>query len=498
VDQQPADVNSVETEPATATATRPRSLPRKQTGEDAFGQGLRWSSGLLSLPMRQTFARVATTLALVFLLFVLIGKLDLVTALICWGFTTLAVVWPTLANTDLVPESEPALSGLERGALSTVSVSDGLDASLNWRTVIDAVSDPAFVIDANGDFAHLNPLFIDLFPRARLGQPLVSTMRSPALVRALDTFELSEPHAIVQIEDRVPVLRSWSAIITALGIEDPTAAPSKLVVLRDLTAEQRHAQLRSDFISHASHELRTPLASLKGMVETLQGNAYSDAAARDRFLAMMQTQATRMTRLIDDLLTLSRAEMKVHLPPQDLVDLREVLADVADSLEPLVVGSESEIRLSIETDAAVVRGDREDLLQIFQNLIQNAIKYGHEGRPVCVRLADDDAGRSSALTGAQKPSSPMRVMVQVTDESEGIAPEHLTRLTERFYRTSVSASRRAGGTGLGLAIVKYLVSRHRGDLRIESQIGVGSTFTVSINRVNTKPSEDSSAGIKLL
>ncbi|MEO1650272.1 MAG: hypothetical protein AAFR60_04735, partial [Pseudomonadota bacterium] len=123
--------------------------------------------------MRQTFARVATTLALVFLLFVLIGKLDLVTALICWGFTTLAVVWPTLANTDLVPESEPALSGLERGALSTVSVSDGLDASLNWRTVIDAVSDPAFVIDANGDFAHLNPLFIDLFPRARLGQPLV-------------------------------------------------------------------------------------------------------------------------------------------------------------------------------------------------------------------------------------------------------------------------------------------------------------------------------------
>ena len=257
-----------------------------------------------------------------------------------------------------------------------------------------------------------------------------------------------------------------SATITRIVAQGGTRGlPAILITFRDQTTTDKLAQMRADFIANASHELRTPLASLRGFVETLQGPARDDPAAREKFLNIMASQAARMTRLIDDLLSLSRVEMKVHLRPTAIVDLNDIAGYVAQTLEPLAEGSQSSITVHALDTPARIRGDREELVQVLLNLAHNALKYGREGGRVDIRLA-------------REPGKPNRISVAVSDDGPGIAPEHLPRLTERFYRANVATSREKGGTGLGLAIVKHIVNRHRGDLRITSRVGQGSTFTV--------------------
>ncbi len=228
--------------------------------------------------------------------------------------------------------------------------------------------------------------------------------------------------------------------------------------------------MRADFVANASHELRTPLAYLKGSVETLLGPAKDDTAAREAFLKTMGEQAERMSRLVDDLLSLSRVEMREYLPPSGGADLAAVLADVAQTLEPMAQQAGVTLSLTGEDTPAVVRGDHDELAQVFQNLVQNAIKYGRKGGKVDVRLSEEAGGRA------------VRYRVDVIDDGLGIAPQHLPRLTERFYRVNVAASREKGGTGLGLAIVKHILNRHRGELLIDSRLDQGSTFSVILPR----------------
>ena len=186
----------------------------------------------------------------------------------------------------------------------------------NWRVIIDAMADPALVVDSGGIVLHFNPLVIDIFPRARTGASITSLSRDPGLLRAVQNAPQSDGRTVVSLHDRVPVERRFSAILTGLATEERRPGePAQLIVFRDLTDQEKHAQLRADFVANASHELRTPLASMKVMVETLQGAARTDTAARERFLAMLATQADRMTRLIDDLMSLNRVEMRAHLSP---------------------------------------------------------------------------------------------------------------------------------------------------------------------------------------
>jgi two-component system phosphate regulon sensor histidine kinase PhoR len=228
--------------------------------------------------------------------------------------------------------------------------------------------------------------------------------------------------------------------------------------------------MRADFVANASHELRTPLASLKGFVETLQGAAKDDPAARERFLEVMREQTARMSRLVDDLLSLSRVEMREHLPLPARVDLEDALAHVVQVLQPLAAQAGASLELARLGRPALVRGDRDEIVQVFQNLIQNAIKYGKQGGQVRIAIGEEPAAGSR----------PARFTASVADDGPGIAPEHLPRLTERFYRVDAAASRERGGTGLGLAIVKHILNRHRGELLIRSRVGEGSTFTVTL------------------
>lgn len=221
--------------------------------------------------------------------------------------------------------------------------------------------------------------------------------------------------------------------------------------------------MRSDFVANASHELRTPLASLRGFIETLQGPARNDAKAHERFLAIMFDQATRMSRLVDDLLSLSRLELKSHIAPDQKVDLVPLLGHVRDSLLPLANDLDVAITLDMPQTRVEVTGDRDELVQVFENLMENACKYGQEGKRVDVTLSN-------------VPGQP--VEVTVSDAGGGIPAEHVPRLTERFYRVNVENSRSKKGTGLGLAIVKHILTRHRARLIVKSEVGRGTDFTV--------------------
>ncbi len=394
------------------------------------------------------------------------GRLDPTSAIISAAVLFLVgALWP-LDTTVLIQ----TLSGTARA--QRAARDPDLDRK-GWRAVVDAIPTAALALDAAGTVVHHNRLVAELFPKIRNGLPMSQVSRNPDLIGAVDHALASDERIDVELIERVPVERRVSATVSRLGKSQAPSSPQLLVTFRDLTEQDKLVQMRADFIANASHELRTPLASLRAFVETLQGPAREDEVARERFLRLMASQAERMTRLIDDLLSLSRVEMRVHLPPRGIVELNETAAYVCQSLEPVAQGSKTTLSLVRGEGPARIRGDREEIVQVVQNLIQNAIKYGREDGHVEVRVGRD----------APHGSFEARVWVSVSDDGPGIAPEHLPRLTERFYRVSVASSREKGGTGLGLAIVKHILNRHRGELKIASRLGIGSSFTASFEEL---------------
>jgi two-component system phosphate regulon sensor histidine kinase PhoR len=243
------------------------------------------------------------------------------------------------------------------------------------------------------------------------------------------------------------------------------------ITVHDLTPIRRVEEMRADFVANVSHELRTPLAALTGFIETLQGPARDDPAARERFLGIMQAQAWRMARLIDDLLSLSRIELRAHQRPDTPVDLVPIVRQIVDGLQTLARDRDVALEVTAPAEPLMVLGDRDELTRLFENLIENGLKYGASGKRVDIVLA---AAAAADGTGEAR--------VSVRDYGPGIAAEHLPRLTERFYRVDPGRSRETGGSGLGLAIVKHALHRHGGRLEIESIEGRGSTFTCHFPR----------------
>ena len=295
--------------------------------------------------------------------------------------------------------------------------------------------------------------------RLRKNELAQFALRSPEIITALrEAIATTETRRATYL-DHVPVDRWMELIITPVPVPTLFGGTDKcmLMTFHDQTPLRRVEEMRADFVANASHELRTPLAALSGFIDTLQGPAKDDAKARERFLGIMHAQATRMARLIDDLLSLSRVELSAHVRPDTLVDIVPIIRQVADGLEPLARERQVAIEIDLPDTPVPIAGDREELLRLFENLIENALKYGASGGKVIVSLI-------SAISGEGAPE----VRVMVRDFGPGIAPEHLPRLTERFYRVDVGDSRAQGGTGLGLSLVKHILNRHRGRLLIES------------------------------
>jgi two-component system phosphate regulon sensor histidine kinase PhoR len=333
------------------------------------------------------------------------------------------------------------------------------EQSAAFEAFADALPDPCFILDRRGVVRYANQRANAAFA-IRAGEALTFRIRVPDLVQAFDVVAKGGPPQRVEFTERVPNERWLAAWIARLGASDAV-----LLLIADMTEQHKTDRVRVDFVANASHELRTPLASLAGFIETLEGPAREDAAARTRFLAIMREQAGRMSRLVNDLLSLSRIEMKAHVRPADSVDLVAVVSHVVDSLEPQARDLGVAIEMGLPAVPVAVTGDRDELIQVFENLIENACKYGQSGRHVTVTV--------TAAGDGQGPR------VAIRDFGPGIPAEHIPRLTERFYRVDVEDSRRHRGTGLGLAIVKHIVARHLARLTITSRVGEGATFTVN-------------------
>jgi two-component system phosphate regulon sensor histidine kinase PhoR len=352
------------------------------------------------------------------------------------------------------------------------------------QAILESLPDPLIMVARDRRVLRANPAAIALFGELATGRDLISVVRNPALIEAVDAALRDATGRVVEFVQPVPVERILSARIAVLPEEAPDGTAA-IVALHDLTPIRRADRLRADFVANASHELRTPLSTLIGFIETLRGPAVDDAEARTRFLAIMHEQGNRMARLVADLLSLSRIELNEHSAPTGQADLDRVLNGVADTLE--LKAEERGMRIEIATGRETLPpaiGDPDELAQVFQNLIDNAIKYGRPGTPIRVSVAVAPSNGPAERPRGRNGRNRRQLAVEVTDQGDGIAREHIPRLTERFYRVDAARSRDLGGTGLGLAIVKHIVSRHRGRLEIDSEVGKGSTFRVLLPAAN--------------
>jgi two-component system, OmpR family, phosphate regulon sensor histidine kinase PhoR len=334
------------------------------------------------------------------------------------------------------------------------------DTSATLDEIIDAFDLPTLAVKEDGTVLVANGLAKRLLPSLSPGVPLAFGIRDPDVLDAIEkTRDLGIRH-MVEWTEATPLRRTFRIRIAGLGGITSSGAQTMILILEDLSEQRVTERTRVDFVANASHELRTPLAAMLGFIETLQGPARSDANARDRFLAIMREQGLRMSRLIDDLLSLSRIEQRAYQAPQELVDLGLVVREIVDTLT--LVAHERGVILVVHVSEAHVTtlGDRDELLRLAENLIENAIKYGGSGGRVEIDVRADNG----------------EAILSVRDFGPGIAAEHIPRLTERFYRVDVGKSRNSGGTGLGLALVKHIVLRHRGQLVIESPIEGGALF----------------------
>jgi two-component system phosphate regulon sensor histidine kinase PhoR len=346
------------------------------------------------------------------------------------------------------------------------------------RALVDSLPSGLILIGDGDRVVYDNPAAQEILERRMIGVHYMTALRSPALTdaiaRALETGAPSELDLTLPRAKE----RHLHVVVRALPGAEP-GAPRAMLTLDDRTRAAKAEELRRDFIANASHELKTPLSSILGFIETLQGHAKDDPEAAQRFLAIMLRQAERMKRLVDDLLSLNRIEINEHVRPTEPVDLAVLAPEVCAALKPIADAAGARIAMTPAPTEAWIRGSRDELSQVFVNLIDNAIKYAGDAGPITVTFVTEDAPRDGMIG------------VRIADSGPGIAREHVPRLTERFYRVDVARSRERGGTGLGLAIAKHVLNRHRGELAVSSAPGQGARFTAWFPRA-AAPSESAS------
>ena len=387
-------------------------------------------------------------------------------AIVALGYAgDLSFAWIALAVAFVVLVAALARRKTSRRAREEADAAATLGfQGLSAQALAEAVPDPMIVFDQHGIVVTRNEAARSAFGKLDAGTLLNLRFRTPEFQDLLATLLAGGAGPLIcEYVERVPIERWFRIAGTAVG----EGSGLYVLVFKDQSEIRRIDRMRADFIANASHELRTPLASIAGFIDTLRGPARNDPKAREQFLQIMQNQTARMARLIDDLLSLSRLEMKTYAPAPGKIDVRPLVESVIDSLRHLAADNGVAISKEISSDPVEVRGNGDELTQGFENLLENAIKYGQSGGRVDVSVIPAEPGTG---TGPR---------VSFTDYGPGIAEEHIPRVTERFYRVDVETSRSQKGTGLGLAIVKHILTRHNARLTIKSKIGEGATFTVN-------------------
>ena len=346
------------------------------------------------------------------------------------------------------------------------------EAEMEQQQLIDeflkAVPVPAVLVDLTERMLGGNPEAMTLLGQNLKDRHYSITLRQPAVTDAIDScLRDRQPRTTRYLSNDGAQDTTFEVTLRFVQGIGAVSGGAVLLCFFDISEREQASQMRRDFVANVSHELRTPLTAMIGFIETLRGAAKDDPVARERFLGIMEGEANRMNRLVGDLLSLNRVESEERVRPREEVDLTGHLNATLRSLAPLAEDAKVTLSLEAPDTPVMVPGDPDQLQQVFSNLVENAIKYGGgEVRLVLTRSERDPAVRAAAAR------------IQVIDNGPGIDPVHLPRLTERFYRADSHRSREMGGTGLGLAIVKHIINRHRGRLRVESELGQGSVFTV--------------------
>lgn len=338
------------------------------------------------------------------------------------------------------------------------------------RAMLERLPMGVILIDRGSSILFANDKAAETFGIQTLVDQPSTALRSPRLIEAIDLGVSEELASSVQFTlpraQDVHLRAHIRPLESVADSERGKREAAALVVIEDVSQAILTMALHRDFVANASHELKTPLSSITGIIQTLLGHARDDPEASERFLNLMSAQTDRMMRLVEDLLSLNRIELNERNAPREPQPVLRIVFEMADALREIAEQDRVTLEVFEASTHPFVLGNREELAQVFRNLIDNAIKYGGPGNPVTIALAPDT------------PERPEMIGISITDRGPGIPREHIPRLTERFYRVSVSRSREKGGTGLGLAIVKHVLNRHRGDLEIVSTLDEGSTFTV--------------------
>ena len=335
---------------------------------------------------------------------------------------------------------------------------------------VSAIPMPALMADQTERIIAANNEATNLLGQNIQGRHFATIMRQPQVIEAMEqSLRTKGPATTRHLSNDGAQDTTFEVQFRYIDSVSTVSGGAVLAIFQDVTHLEQASQMRRDFVANVSHELRTPLTALMGFIETLQGPAHDDEAARDRFLRIMSDEANRMNRLVGDLLSLNRVESEERVRPREQLELTGLLQSTLNTLKPLAEDAGVPLTLNAPQGPVSLTGDSDQLRQVFTNLVENAIKYGGSGGSVEVLVTSSE--RDTAMRGPA-------VRVQIIDKGPGIDAVHLPRLTERFYRADSHRSRELGGTGLGLAIVKHILNRHRGRLRVESDLGKGSVFTV--------------------
>ena len=333
---------------------------------------------------------------------------------------------------------------------------------------LQAIPDPVILLDNDRKIVFFNNAALKIF-NVQIDFDIVNTVRDPVLLRSVDEVlaKIISVETILTLSN--PVKITYKVRVIPVSLATNSANVRILLLFSDISSEMVVEKIRQDFINNVSHELRSPLASLIGFIETIQGPAKDDAESQKKFLSIMMSEAQRMSRMVEDLLSLSKVEVIERMRPEEPADLTNLITMTMELFAKRARDRSMNIKLDMVDNLPLIEGDADELLQVFNNLVDNAIKYGREKTNIHIKMRVIDRIPDTGDTG---------ISIVVENEGDGINPEEVPRLTERFYRTNKGRSRALGGTGLGLAIVKHIITRHRGRLIINSNLNDKTTFTV--------------------
>ena len=470
------------------------------------------TSNLAKRSRRRDFVVLGILISAILCILLISGSLDVsevVTGILIFAFSAIAFFLSTEPD-GRSNRTEPVATQARAPAPATASNAQMAQARNDeLQSVIQAFPEPALICDHAGKVRFCNDLAAEVFRLPKSGfLSGLSIIRRPDVLRELRNLAEGQPAEAIEIEIAGTPDQFFRVMLEPIRIDQKDRV---LIALVELTELRRAEKARADFLANASHELRTPLTSLAGFIETMRGPAKDDPEAWDRFLEIMYGQTERMRRLIHDLLSLSRIELNEHRRPDQTVDLAQVVAEGVETLQPVARDKGLTLELISSADTADVRGIRDELVQVTQNLIDNALKYTQPETSVRVEVSSGltleqartfagrrwpNAARISIVQSRPEPDASY-VVLRVSDEGNGIDRQHLPRLGERFYRVDEGRDRVIGGTGLGLAIVKHIVARHRGGLMVESEEGRGSAFGIWLPALKGDPATQSGPPDKL-